>query len=183
MRRLTKLHLSIFVNPKQPRTDYPHLKLAATAMRHLVPCVLHLCKEHNSGSDRDEHRLMCMEAVAACYKVIEDGDIHLNARESTLLLHATERSLMHYGWLASDAITRGDLLWRVAWKFHMQWHMAYEGRWLNPRVTWNYSAEAFVGKMCKLAHACTFNTKKKKVAAKVIEKYHMLLQMIFCEKF
>ena len=62
-------------------------------------------------------------------------------------------------------------------KAHSLIHLcAGSGDTLNPRLTWCYQAEDFMGKMRVLAHSCTRGAKDLTVSRSMVDKYLVALQ-------
>ena len=45
-------------------------------------------------------------------------------------------------------------LWSVSTKHHYLWHLAMQAQDLNPRMTWCYANEDFVGKISTIGMSC-----------------------------
>ena len=54
-----------------------------------------------------------------------------------------------YSWLTVYSIERGHMKWQLTIKFHYLKHGANLAQFLNPKFGSTYTAESFVGKVCK----------------------------------
>ena len=79
--------------------------------------------------------------------------------------------LLDYSALARKAIDDGRKLWNVVPKFHHMYHLAYFGRFQNPRLAWVFRDEDFVGRVSRIGHSCTFGVPAMRVPEPVIKKW------------
>ncbi len=78
------------------------------------------------------------------YDVVERGADVLTQEEGQQAEDASNRFLLHYQWLAKQAMREGQLLWSVTPQLHFFAHLSLLAKYENPRVFWAYSAEDFV---------------------------------------
>jgi hypothetical protein len=172
--RLTNLHLSMICNIDSPHASFPYFKTKGGETRHLLPITCELARELNNGTAHDRHMEQCL-CCFCCYDTLldENGmfvtDDVADAAEECML-----DALGHYLWLHQWAKDEQRNLWHVVPKFHMAYHMSEHKRYLNPRHTWTFKGEDYVGKMSTMAHSCTFGLKRTKLSGKFCQKY------VFC---
>ena len=108
-------------------SGYPELSAKASESRHLVKVMLLILRrpEMHNGSEHDDHRLLCYEYLAELYEIIEAHGLFLDKVDSDRLLVCTEKFLLHYNWLATEAMNNGCLTWSVVPKFHFLWHIVF----------------------------------------------------------
>ena len=172
--RLTQLSVSKF---NQSAPGFHCLSAKAAEARHLLPVVLVLCREVNTGSDRDLHRLEALEKLTAVYKIFEDADIALTDAEVDSAMRYYEEFLLHYNALLQLAIARGERCYNFVFKLHHFWHIVDHARWINPRVVWCYEFEDFMGVLTKAAKNCRFGSPMSIIANKVLENYMLVLSL------
>ena len=80
-------------------------------------------------------------------------------------------ALGHYLWLHQWATAEQRHIWHVVPKIHMAYHMSEHTRYLNPRYTWTFKGEDYVGIMSTMAHSCTFWLKRTRLSGKLCQKY------------
>ena len=90
--------------------------------------------------------------------------MHFSLAEADAAREAGQRFLVHYSWLAKDAMTHGGLVWSITPKFHFFAHLCLYTKYENPRAFWVYSGESFVGFISRLAYT-VFSRKRKFVRA------------------
>lgn len=147
----------------------------AAATRALVPVVRQLCTELCSGTMVSVQRVLALEAMETYYTVMERNGFVLPPSESAQLLEAVERLLLHYNYLTQQALSQGHLLYNLVVKHHFLWHVADQSKWLNPRSSWAYSYENFIGKIGTCARSLVFSTPPHLVPTKLVENYRLAL--------
>ena len=141
-------------DPKAPYADYPHLSgVKAAEARSLVKAVEVLAAEHLGPEPQQRHRHLALKNLVAFYNIIEQGGFYLGAQVRPTQ-EAANNFLLHYSWLAKDAMKRGLLLWSVVPKHHFMAHMCLQGEFENPKQFGVYSGESFVGQMSKVGRLC-----------------------------
>ena len=116
-----------------------------------------------------------MEALNQFYEVMARHGHFMPASESESLIAAVDCFLLHYTWLTKDALKSGQECYNWVTKFHMAYHVADNSRWLNPRASWAYSYENFIGKIGDVAESLVHGTPAKQVPTKLAENYSLLL--------
>jgi hypothetical protein len=152
---------------------FPCLKGKAAQMRHFGK---HLKRawEHYMDETEIVHRLikLLLEASIAMETVLTDH------REKFVLPHdayenyvrSTHLYLQYNNALRNEFGTR-LALFHITPKMHYLLHIAYSSKHLNPRLSWCYSGEDFVGKFKNLVKSQQVGTPHHKVVAKVARKY------------
>ena len=102
---------------------------------------------------------------------MQRNGLMLQQAESVALLASVEDFLLHYHWLTQNALSSGRLLYNYVVKFHFLWHIADNAKWLNPRATWAYSYENFIGKRGLATRSLVHSTVPVRVPAKLVENY------------
>ncbi len=63
--------------------------------------------------------------------------------------------------------------WHQVPKFHFLEHLSLQSRFQNPKWSWTYTDEDFMGIMKDVAEACTVATPWDQVVPKVCEKWRL----------
>lgn len=60
-------------------------------------------------------------------------------------------------------------------KCHYSWHLAAGCRYMNPRFTWTYKAESWVGKVATLGASCAHGTRSSALTLPIAAKYRIMV--------
>ena len=135
---------------------------------------LHLATKHNDGSPHGEARYACAWGLATYYNIIERGAMYLTDAEKADLQYATVTCLSAYYWLRAEAVTfKRYRAWRPKPKQHQWVHLVEDfiiPTGLNPRWSWCYGDEDFIGRCKKMLVKC-----HRKVLAIRFTGHYMLL--------
>ena len=122
-----------------------------------------------------------MSAACVClqgfYDVCETAGFVLNDVQARLAQDYMGGFLVHYQWLNHDSAARSLCCFHFVPKFHYAKHLAEEAKYLNPRYTWTYRAEDFIGKMSLMASSCIKGTRSTRIAKKSLVKYRFYLHL------
>ena len=80
--------------------------------------------------------------------------------------------------LKEHHVARDSPKYHMVPKHHLCKHLAQSFKYMNPRYTWCFQSEDFVGKMSRLAHSCSFGVSKAKLSRKVLAKYRLMLHIV-----
>ena len=58
-------------------------------------------------------------------------------------------------------------------------HMAQQCKIMNPRFTWTYKCEDWVGQIAEMAHSCSFGVSNLQMSHKLFKKYMVGLYLKF----
>ena len=89
--RLSALNPNMFHRPGK----FSCLAAEAAEARTLLPCLLRVCRELHTGSDRDEHRVRALQSITDMYAEFEGGDIGLTDDEADEAVRCYENFLLH----------------------------------------------------------------------------------------
>ena len=126
---------------------------------------------HNSGSERDAHRIFLFEALSRIYELVIGNGWFLSGAEGEELEDNVSRFLKHYKWLAVDSFERGVLCWNIVSKHHLLFHIAAQGVFLNPRMSWSYQYENFIQLVIRIAKTCIHGRPMHKIGVPFNFKY------------
>lgn len=176
--QVTSFDLKNFCNPRALTTEYPALRfLKAAEIRGMIPEIARLCRERCDGSVWGMHQLRMIDALAAAYRAIHDGDVVLRGADFERLRAAVGTFLLEYSYLSRCALDAGRVVYNVIPKCHYMHHLMVSAQWLNPRFTWCYTGEDLVGKASVLAHSCSMGTPCYSVPEKMMQKYRLAMHI------
>ena len=173
------LDISSFCDPKKPRSDFPLLKGKGAEVRHLMPILQTIW--HQFARDTQYERFVghVLDHLRGFYVCLdfrnEAGNIpfHLPEHVCAKLKSHVNQFLVFYSWLAKFHMDSAEqtLLWGVVPKFHYMWHIAHESSDLNPRLSWCYGNEDFVGKLAVIGMSCRHGAAAAHKSKSLIDKY------------
>ena len=100
--RLSALNPNMLPRPGK----FSCLAAKAAEARTLLPCLLRVCRELHTGSDRDEHRVRALQSITNMYAVFEVGDIVLTDNEADEAVRGYENFLLHHNALLHLSLAR-----------------------------------------------------------------------------
>ena len=177
------LTLSMFCNPDNPHVTVPKLKGRAIEVRNMVPALASVWARLMDAT-LPEH-LAVLEGMKN--SSLMDEILHTHSDADVLPDEACNNFVAaswQYARLQSAVADHynnkeGLLLFDVTIKTHWTCHCAMEAPFLNPRLSWNYSGEDFMGH-CRLLHqTCSKGNDGPGSIKKFAEKYCRGLQMVF----
>jgi hypothetical protein len=184
--QMRNLDVSMFCNVKSPHKDYPALKSKASEGKHLLPVLTRMSKETIVSTDAmTVHLHLAFKAIDSfCELIYTSPDVpgeELGAKAVELVT----TFLCEYKWLNEWASKKKKKLFHMVPKFRMLWHMALDFKYLNPRLTWTFKTESYVGEVSRLAHSCYFAVPRARVTAPMCKQYrcltHFKLVRCVCE--
>ena len=172
--RLTMIVLGLFYHGPNKFTCFTGKASEALALLYVLR---ELCADVSTGSQRDTHRLVCFESLCHIFTTVKKSGHTIARFDAEAMLKSCERFLAHYNWLAVYSLRRSRMNYHVVTKTHMLWHICYHARYLNPRVTWCFEFEDYVGVMIRCAKSCMAGSPLFIVGRKCLENSLLLLQM------
>lgn len=172
---LGTLKLSMFVDTDRPHQDRPFLRLKAGECRGLVPIFATLAVDFSEGTDIDLRIIGLFQSIARFQDLLDMAGRHPSKNEAAIGLELYMEFLEHYQWLQLNRVN--DHQWHSTPKFHNGKHLAMSLVFDNPRFTWAFKSEDFVGRIAKLSHSASFGAKILSLSVKITEKYML---MMFC---
>ena len=168
------LGLTSFHDPAKPRAAYPKLKGRAAEVKWLAPALQAVWARHmRHGVEQDHWVAGCLASLCQMQSIL-DSDSRNFFLEPGQVLHfrtLVDQHLSLYSRLAAAADSVGDLLWTVAPKHHLMWHLAWKSQYLHPRRGSCYQDEDFMRRMKGMVQGCTASNAMHKVPLAVLHKY------------
>ena len=173
-KRIRALSLSDLCDSSE---HYPCLKhQKAARIRHFARVAESLAEEHSvPGNTASQHRLAVAKTLTGLHQLLEckwqDWP-----KKHQVFVREVENMMHHYSWLAADAMVSGKHLWSLVQKSHLILHLASQSS-MQPRLSWTYGSESFMGSMVQMAASCTSGTPGHKVPEKVCQKIRLLFHL------
>lgn len=179
--RISNLSMSMICkSAARSPTAYPEMhQVKARQARYLVGPVRALAQRYNTGSLQDTHRLIVLQRLERYYTIIESYGHYLPSGVSAELLQCVHELLLHYTLLARMAMSAGLCLWLVVPKFHYFYHLAWFGRYANPKMGWTYADEDFVGRIARVAKSVVPGVGALRLGRFLVNKYLLVLATRF----
>ena len=121
------------------------------------------------------HMKQCYKNIAIFYEVIVSAGHVLTDEQADKVARAIDLFMLHYNALTNIGNERGIPRYNFTGKLHVLYHISHFARFLNPRLTWTYQFEDFMGHWIKLGHACALGTLGHKIPAKMMQHYMLIL--------
>ena len=176
--QLQNLTLSMFCNPKAAHAHFPCMSglVKAAESRHLVPVLTAIFETLAvPGNAVDATILRMLQALTGFYAVLE-AEPYIMSPAAVASLQAHVATLLEdYRSLCSWACTSVPRLnrWHEVPKHHYGQHVADQATLGNPKFSWCYSDEDFMGYLKLICEACTQGTAACNVVGKLLEKWSM----------
>lgn len=138
---------------------YPSLPGKASDCKSMLSFLATITAPLAFSDDFYEQVLACSAwAIAEFLWLLDSAGMFLDASQASRAKQAGELFLSTYVWLASHAVSKGWLQWKVRPKMHSLHHiclrLAAGTVSLNPRFTSCWGDEGFVGQVAKVARRC-----------------------------
>ena len=174
--RFSRLELGMFCKRDSPHSEFPLLKAKAAESRSLLPVVLVLCNELNTGSERDQTRLLCAVHLSRFYATVHAAGHVPTPDEYEKLRRAAFDAMLPYMKLSFHAASvEGQYLWNIVNKHHLFLHLALQSKHLNPECVWAYPFEDLMGRSQRVAMACKRGVPLVMVPSSYMIKYRRVL--------
>ena len=175
--RFSHMLLKMICDPKKPNAAYVTLKAKAGKTRHLIPILLKVAQAYHNGTAVSSHRIAALKALTAFYKLLDTQPMFMSTAASDEAMSQMESLLLHYNWLHEQGKYNSKWYCNLVAKYHYCWHLAYSCRFMNPRYTWSYKAESWVGKISHIASSCAFGVNAARITNPLAEKYRYFVHV------
>lgn len=169
--RMTTLQMNMITDRKAPHANFPTLKAKGSETKYMVAVFAKLAEELDVGTPESTWRKNAARSIHKFCKLLDDAPIVPSDSQAKIAKDTMAEFLKNYCLLNAWAKASERHLYHLVPKFHMAWHMAKSFHHLNPRYTWTFKTEDYVGKVSKLAHDCTFGCARTNVSRPISWKY------------
>ena len=166
--KLSFFKSSMFINADRPHQEKPFFKLKAGERKSLVHVFAQLAVEFHAEDEASDSIIGLCECMAKFTDLLDSCGRHPTALQAAKAEDC--KTELH---LQLNRPT--DMMWHITIKFHMGKHLATSFKFGNPKYTWCFRSEDFVGRLAKLAHSCCFGTEALALSVKVAEKYRLMM--------
>ena len=169
---------------------FPEMSGKAAHMRHLVPALLRLldfvaCSEEGYENETKyndtfreivQHRKFCLQHLNEYYMIIKKRGRYLSRSMADKVVDAVSKSTEHYAMLATLAREHvGCLMYNIVPKTHLVHHIAEAAVYENPKHSWVYMEEDFIGRVCKMARHAALGAGGARLTKGLMNKYLRLI--------
>ena len=173
--RMTNLSLSMFTDPDRPHQGHQMLKAKAAECKHFIPVLAIIARAVADGSEYDEHRARLLEGLAAFGRLMDESHIVPTDAQAEKAITIMEDVLTHADWLKQTSERDGSDRFHIVFKHHFFQHLAEQFKFMNPRFSWCFKAEDYVGRIATLVHSCSFGTRSIDLPGKALAKWRKML--------
>ena len=176
--RLTNLKLSMICDPSKPHQEYAKLDAKGAETKHLLRAFLPVLKSIlEPNNTLHQHMVGALEAMVDLVAAFDAAGLFPGPKEFQAMQDLDQRFCRHYTELNRWAQKNDQKLYHIVYKHHCQHHLVKEAQFLNPRYTWNFRSEDFVGKVATLTRSLAMGVKSTRLSGKLMIKYRILLHM------
>jgi len=159
-------------------SEFPALKAKAAPSKDLVPVMVDVCREFDSGTALDRHRLMAYECINEFFQLMRTtrewvpppGVAHRANR-------FIEQFLLHYKFVATHEAAQGRFTFNQTFKYHLTAHIGDNCRFENPLKSSEYPYEDLVGKLARVGQACTASAAHTRIGFKIMAKVRRVMAL------
>ena len=127
----------------------------------------------------DKHVEAMLENLVLYYKCLDYTNdkgmhpFHLPKNIAKKLVKYVDNFLAHYVVLAERSMQSvpPKCLWNMSTKHHYFWHIGMQAQDLNPRLSWCYSNEDFVGRISTIGMSCRYGQIAAHRSGSVMTRY------------
>ena len=183
--RLNNLKLAMFSNPKRDKAFHGPfvLKGHAGELKHMVPAMAlalqRLSQQHVEPLQWLLHAAAAFLQLSQYYAALDAGDLHLTEEQADQVFKAIKASLQHYSWLHTSFPHHREkcVYFQLFPKLHFCHHIGWFAKWQNPRTTWCYASESWIGSLAIMAHSCSHGTRAARLCLSLADKYLCALHL------
>jgi hypothetical protein len=168
---MSQISLAHIHTPDKAHSSKTYFKAKGHHTKVILPAIAKLCADADDGSAMNEHRNKALNAIVKFCKLLDVAPVVPSDLEAAMAVEFMDEFLVESEWLNSWAEKQGNMLFNLVNKHHYCWHLSRKFKYLNPRVTWTFKTEDYVGKISTLGHNCAMGKSKLLVANVLCEKY------------
>lgn len=181
------LKMTMFLKATDPHDSFPSLSGRAVEIKNLMPALAAVWADH-CEADSVPHQAVLFGLLESAHM---DEILDLHAQFDKLPADAAKNYTdAAYSYARAQAACAdhwnrehggGLMIFDVTCKTHWLLHGADDAAFLNPRLSWNYAGEDFMGKCKVLQASCCKGNSVAKSTNKFAVKYSYALHLIFQE--
>lgn len=160
---------------KQSEQPDTHI-IKAAETRHLVPVLGAVWSRVADFTNPTQCRIRVLfdhaKEVLACMEELKDIDLFYTPPAIRLrLMRGIQGVATQYSALSAECIHSKTLRFKFVPKIHFMLHIAAYSKFQNPRKSWTYSDESFMGILKAILQSCARGTKANNMGVKANEKW------------
>ena len=178
--KLTNLKLSMFTKERSPHATPAFLTAKGAECKHLAPALKKVCQDVFDSANAVEMLMVsALESIIAVSELFDKASFIPTHQEWRLMMQHAETFFDSYQALNDCALAKGRLLFYIVMKHHTFLHLIENARFLNPKWTWCFKSEDYVGKISHIAHSVSTGVRSTKLFQKIVDKYALMLHLCF----
>ena len=128
-----------------------------------------------AGNEEDRDILSVLDSLSAFYRIIEREPYHMSAQSVQDVQTHLDTVLYFYRKLGLSALAAHppERRWMEVPKFHFAQHIGLQAKWGNPRWSWTYTDEDFMGHLKRICQSASVGTASIKVVYKLMQKWFL----------
>ncbi len=168
---MSQLSLAHIHTPDKPHSTHAYFKAKGHHTKVILPVIAKLCEVADDGSEMHKHRNLALRAIADFCALLDVAPVVPSDSQADLAVKFMDEFLAESEWLNEWAQRNDKMIFNLVNKHHYCWHLSRKFRFLNPRFTWTFKTEDYVGKISTLGHNCSMGKTKLMVPGAIAEKY------------
>jgi hypothetical protein len=168
IRKLTWNNIARSANVDNP-AHFPELHgVKAAMLRNAVGPIRAIVEHFDDG--RYTHLSEVLRCSERFYGMIDAYGWRFPDEAADDLVRITIKCLTHWCFLAKRSAEQGRKVFHVIPKMHYWIHLAHNSRYVNPRMSWCYADEDFIGRIKLVAAASVFGRGPYKLAPALLRR-------------
>ena len=178
--RLTNLRLSMFTSEKTPHANHAFLTAKGAECKHLAPALKKVCDDvFDIDNPVEKNMISALEGLIAVSDMFDTADVIPSNGDWLIMMAHINLFFDSYDALNAWALAEGRNLFHVVMKHHTLLHLIENAQFLNPKITWCFKSEDYVGKISRIGHSVAMGVRSTKLSEKVMAKYILMLHLCF----
>ena len=168
---MSQLSLSHIHTPDKAHSTYPFFKAKGHHTKALAPVIAKLCQEASDGSEMNLRRNRALKAISQFSALLDVALVVPSDAQAAQACKFMDEFLEASEWLKCWAQSNDRMFFHIVNKHHYCWHLSRKFKYLNPRFTWAFKTEDYVGAISTLGHNCSMGKTKMHAPRVLCEMY------------
>jgi len=158
-------------------SQFPCLTCKAAHCKHLLRALRIVCERTPCRTLEESLRLKLMCDITRFVDILESNGRYLPREAADDAYCAVASTLCTYVKLSSLAYVLHRKLWNIVPKFHYLWHIGRNTYTYNPRTSWVFREEDFVGRIRRIAASASHGHASISLATPIMNKYRQGIEI------
>ena len=158
-------------------SQFPCLTCKAAHCKHLLRALRIVCERTPCRTLEESLRLKLMCDITRFVDILESNGRYLPREAADDAYCAVTSTLCTYVKLSSLAYVLHRKLWNIVPKFHYLWHIGRNTYTYNPRTSWVFREEDFVGRIRRIAASASHGHASISLATPIMNKYRQGIEI------